>query len=125
MTDRKTMVTWVDARERFPEVGVPVAVAVTGRYPAEGGGDTASGEEFWLVRTVYFTDRYQSEDGGTHHDCFVDSDGVVSFPYAPDRNNSVTHWAELPTLPGTETHFLDGEDVGQALRSAWDTPTGA
>ncbi|MEU7376030.1 AQJ64_40280 family protein [Streptomyces albidoflavus] len=126
MTDLGARVTWVDVRERLPEAGMPVAVAVTGRYPARSeDGDPAQGEAFWLVRTMYFTDLHLSEDGGSHHDCFVDSDGVVSLPYAPGRDNSVTHWAGLPTLPGTETHFLGGDEVGPALRAAWDEPTGA
>lgn len=119
-------VTWVDVRERFPEIGMPVAAAITGRYPAEGDdGDRASGEEFWLVRPMYYTDRYETPDGITHHHCFVDSDEVVRFPYDRDSDDSVTHWAELPTLPGTDTHFLGGQDVGPALRRAWETPAGA
>ncbi|MFC7472386.1 AQJ64_40280 family protein [Actinomadura keratinilytica] len=92
---------------------MPVAAAITGRYPAEGDdGDRASGEEFWLVRPMYYTDRYETPDGVTHHHCFVDSDEVVRFPYDRDSDDSVTHWAELPTLPGTDTHFLGGQDVG-------------
>ncbi|MFJ3188958.1 AQJ64_40280 family protein [Streptomyces halstedii] len=126
MTDLRATVTWVDVREGLPEIGVPVAVAITGRYPArDGDGESVPREEFWLVRTMYFTDWYRSEDGVTHHDCFVDSDEVVRFPYDPDSDDSVTHWAQLPTLPGTETHFLAGQDVGPALRAVWDTPAGA
>ncbi|WP_436735649.1 AQJ64_40280 family protein [Streptomyces sp. BBFR102] len=117
--------TWVDVREGMPEIGMPVAVAITGRYPGEGDdGGRASGEEFWLVRTMYFTDWFESQDGVTHYDCFVDSDEVVRFPYSADSDDSVTHWAELPTLPGTEAHFLAGEDVGPALRNVWGTSAG-
>ncbi len=125
MTDLKTTVTWVDVRERLPRVGFPVAVAITGRYPGESSDSGAAlGEEFWLVRTMYFTDRHQAEDGVTYRDCFVDSDGVVRFPYDPDSADSVTHWAELPALPGEATHLLLGEDVRPALHKAWNTPTG-
>ncbi|RZD89362.1 amine oxidase [Streptomyces albidoflavus] len=117
--------TWVDVRERFPEIGMPVAAAITGRYPAGGDdGDRASGEEFWLVRPMYYTDWYETRDGVTHHHCFVDSDEVVRLPYDRDSDDSVTHWAELPTLPGMETHFLGGQDVEPALRRAWQKPAG-
>ncbi|RDD87028.1 DUF551 domain-containing protein [Streptomyces parvulus] len=118
MTGMNTTVTWVDVRDRLPRVGHPVAAAITGRYPAEAG--TGRREEFWLVRTMYFTDRHHGEDGAVHRDCFVDSDGEVRFPYAPDSDGSVTHWAELPTLPGAATRLLLGEDVAPALRRAWD-----
>ncbi|WP_203605528.1 AQJ64_40280 family protein [Streptomyces sp. SID8014] len=126
MADLRAMVTWVDVREGRPEIGMPVAVAITGRYPAEDDdGGRASGEAFWLVRTMYYTDWFRTEDGVTHHDCFVDSDEVIRFPYDPESDDSVTHWAELPTLPGTKTHFLGGDDVAPALRHAWEVPAGA
>ncbi|MEU6438933.1 AQJ64_40280 family protein [Streptomyces sp. NPDC047046] len=123
MTELTTTVTWVDARERLPGDGRPVAAAITGRYPAASGDSaTALGEEFWLVVKAVFAKRYRTEDGAEHHDCFIDSDRVVRFPYSPDSDDSVTHWAELPTLPGQATHYLSGEDVRPALRHAWDTP---
>ncbi|WP_307167996.1 AQJ64_40280 family protein [Streptomyces sp. B3I7] len=58
-------VTWVDARERLPRSGTPVAAAITGRYPADSatGSDTALGEEFWLVRPMYFTTLHALECG--------------------------------------------------------------
>ncbi|MER7776029.1 AQJ64_40280 family protein [Streptomyces sp. NPDC096191] len=122
MTELHTTVTWVDVRERLPRAGHPVAAAITGRYPAEATADaaTARRQEFWLVRTMYFTDRHHTEDGEVHSDCFVDSDGVVRFPHDPDSDDSVTHWAELPTLPGEATHLLLGDDVRPALRRAWN-----
>lgn len=82
MAELHTTVTWVDVRERLPRAGHPVAAAITGRYPAEATADpaTARRQEFWLVRTMYFTDRHHTETGGVHRDCFVDSDGVVRFP---------------------------------------------
>ena len=119
MTDLHTTVTWVDVRERLPQAGHAVAAAITGRYPADPA--TGRREEFWLVRTMYFTDRHRTEDGEVHSDCFVDSDGVVRFPHDPDSDDSVTHWAELPTLPGEATHLLLGDDVRPALRKAWNT----
>ncbi|KPC64644.1 AQJ64_40280 family protein [Streptomyces chattanoogensis] len=121
MTNLNTVVTWVDARERLPRSGTPVAAAITGRYPADGAteSDTAVGEEFWLVRPMVFTTLHWSEDGAEHRDCFVDSDGVVRLPYGLPGDETVTHWAELPTLPGGLTHGVLGEDVPSALQNAW------
>ncbi|MFE7314180.1 AQJ64_40280 family protein [Streptomyces sp. NPDC057555] len=121
MTDLNTVVTWVDVRERLPRIGIPVAAAITGRYPADSAtaSDAALGEEFWLVRPMYFTTRHESEDGTEHRDCFVDSDGVVRLPHGLDSDETVTHWAELPTLPGKMTHTVLGEDVQPALHNAW------
>ncbi|WP_346728068.1 AQJ64_40280 family protein [Streptomyces sp. ISID311] len=118
------MVTWVDARERLPESGTPVAAAITGRYPGDSATefDAALGEEFWLVRPMYFTTLYWSEDGTEHRDCFVDSDGVVRLPYGLPSAETVTHWAELPTLPGGMTHAVLGKDVQPALQNAWGAP---
>ena len=54
------VVEWVDVRERLPEmIGYPVAAAVSGRYRAEPG--EASGQDFWLVLPMYFTDRHITE----------------------------------------------------------------
>ena len=121
MTELNTVVTWVDARERLPRDGAPVAAAITGRYPADSSteADTAWGEEFWLVRPMVFTALHRSEDGAEHRDCFVDSDGVVRLPYGLGSAETVTHWAELPTLPGGTTHLALGEDAQSALRNAW------
>ncbi|MET8957440.1 AQJ64_40280 family protein [Streptomyces sp. NPDC004533] len=129
MTNPNTAVTWVDARERLPRSGTPVAAAITGRYPADSAtqsaadaadaADTASGEEFWLVRPMVFMTLHWSEDGAQHRDCFVDSDGVVRLPYGRTSAESVTHWAQLPTLPGRTTHLVLGEDVQSALQNAW------
>lgn len=102
---------------------MPVAAAITGRYPADSDSDTesdtASREEFWLVRPMYFTTLHWSEDGAEHRDCFVDSDGVVRLPYGSTSDETVTHWAELPTLPGEMTHVVLGGDVQSALQNAW------
>jgi hypothetical protein len=123
MTPPNTVVTWVDARERLPRGGTPVAAAITGRYPAGSTTGSAAGaalgEEFWLVRPMVFMSLHRSEDGAEHRDCFVDSDGVVRLPYGRTSAETVTHWAGLPTLPGGTTHLVLGEDVRSALRSAW------
>lgn len=121
MTNPNTVVTWVDARDSLPQSGIPVAAASTGRYPAHSAAepDTALGEEFWLVRPMVFMDQHWDEDGSEHHDCFVDSDGIVRLPYGLADGETVTHWAELPTLPGGTTHMVFGEDVQPALRNAW------
>ncbi|WP_159940853.1 MULTISPECIES: AQJ64_40280 family protein [unclassified Nocardiopsis] len=116
-------VEWVDVRERLPRDrdGMPLAAAITGRLAPDGseGHDPAAGQEFWLVRPMYFTTHHIAEDGREYHDCFVDSDGFVRFPYGRDRDDSVTHWAELPTLPGTTEHYLVGEEAGTARANAW------
>ncbi|WP_328768635.1 AQJ64_40280 family protein [Streptomyces sp. NBC_00286] len=123
MTRLNTVVTWVDAREGLPPSGAPVAAATMGRYPVDSAteSDAALGEEFWLVRPMVFKNRHFSEDGVQHRDCFVDSDGFVLFPYGlgSDEGETVTHWAELPTLPGGTTHGVLGEDVQPALQNAW------
>ena len=123
MTKLNTVVTWVDARERLPRPGAPVAAAITGRYPADSATvsevDTASGEEFWLVRPMVFMSLHWSEDGAEHRDCFVDSDGVVRLAYGLTSAETVTHWTELPTLPGRTTHLVLGEDVPSALHDVW------
>jgi hypothetical protein len=110
------VVEWVDARERLPRSGYPVAAAVAGRYPAEPG--EASGPDFWLVRPIYFTDRHLAEDGTEYRDCFVDSDGVIRLPYGRPGPESVTHWAALPPLPGMTVHHTLGADARTALRNA-------
>ncbi|MFJ9627539.1 AQJ64_40280 family protein [Streptomyces sp. NPDC101175] len=137
MGNLETLVTWVDARDRLPRSGVPVAAAITGRYPADGGsqadgaggadgagrdveGGSAGGEEFWLVRPMYFAALHFGADGTEYRDCFVDSDGVVRLPYGLGSAETVTHWAELPTLPGgMTTRGVFGEGVQAALQRAW------
>jgi hypothetical protein len=125
MTHLNTGVTWVDARERLPRDGAPVAAAITGRYPVDSAEPKdALGEAFWLVRPMCFTTLHRSEDGTEHRDCFVDSDGIVRRPHHLADDDTVTHWAELPTLPGRTTHLVLGEDVQPALRSAWGARRG-
>ncbi|MFJ4631597.1 AQJ64_40280 family protein [Streptomyces sp. NPDC088847] len=122
MAKLDVVVTWVDARGALPSSGTPVAAAITGRYPVDrdDGSDAALGEEFWLVRPMYFATLHFGEDGTEYRDCFVDSDGVVRLPYGLDSAETVTHWAELPTLPGGLTaRAVLGEGVPAALHGAW------
>ncbi len=109
------VVEWVDTRERLPRTGYPVAAATWGRSAAEPGD--ASGQDFWLVLPMYFTDRHIAEDGTEYHDCFVDYDGVIRFPYGGPSAETVTHWAELPPLPGMTVHRVLGRDARSALRN--------
>lgn len=112
---------WVDARERLPKDGMPVAAATTGRYPPDSEGepdDTESGQDFWLVMAMHFAARHIAEDGTEYHDCFVDSDGLIRLPYGRPCAEPVTHWAYLPTLPGMTVRFLLGDGVQAAVRDA-------
>ncbi|MGW0833398.1 AQJ64_40280 family protein [Streptomyces prunicolor] len=131
MTNLDTLVTWVDARTALPPSGTPVAAAITGRYPVDedAASDAALGEEFWLVRPMHFTSLHFGADGTEHRDCFVDSDGIVRLPYgladAGPETETVTHWAELPTLPGGLTaRAVLGTDVPAALQNAWNAHPG-
>ena len=126
MTSLSTPVTWVDARDALPSSGTPVAAAITGRYPADSDADAAPGEEFWLVRPMYFTSLHFGADGTEYRDCFVDSDGVVRLAYGLGSAETVTHWAELPTLPGEmTTRAVLGEGVQAALQRAWSAQPGS
>ncbi len=124
--DMRAEVEWVDSRERLPGDGMPVAAAITGRFVSDDADelDPNAGQEFWLVRPMYFTTRHFAEDGREYHDCFVDSDGVVRLPYGRDRDDPqdcddpITHWAELPTLPGMTVHYLVGEEAKTARANA-------
>ncbi|MFE5123977.1 AQJ64_40280 family protein [Streptomyces sp. NPDC056669] len=116
------VVEWVDARERLPGDGMPVAAATSGRYPPdrEAEPDATSGQDFWLVLPMYFTTLHIDADGTEHRDCFVDSDRVVRLPHGRPCAEPVTHWAELPTLPGMAVHQVVGEEARTALRDIRD-----
>ncbi|MFD0657113.1 AQJ64_40280 family protein [Thermocatellispora tengchongensis] len=114
-------VEWVDSRERLPEDGTTVAAAITGRFAAGADEeDPIAGKEFWLVMPMSFVTRHFDEDGREYNDCFVDFDGYVRPPYGRDGDDPqicddpITHWAELPTLPGTTAHYLVGEEAKAA-----------
>ena len=67
---------------------------------------------------MHFTDRHITSDGTEHHDCFVDSDGVIRLPYGRPSAESVTHRAYLPALPVKTVHRTLGQDARTALRNA-------
>jgi hypothetical protein len=90
----------------------------SGIGPLPGRAREASGQDFWLVLPMYFTDRHITEDGTEYRDCFVDFDGVIRMPYGRLSAESVTHWAYLPLLPGMTVHSTLGEDAQTALRNA-------
>ncbi|MFJ2645841.1 AQJ64_40280 family protein [Streptomyces sp. NPDC087420] len=112
---------WISALDRLPKDSDCVMGAITGRYPGdpEGDADSRVGEEYWLVLPTYFHSRHVDERTGTlFHDCFVDSDRVVRLPYGGPTPEQVTHWAELPVLPGTAERQILGDGVRAALRAA-------
>ncbi|QFG21536.1 AQJ64_40280 family protein [Actinomadura sp. WMMB 499] len=118
-------IEWVDARERLPEDGVPVAAATSGRYAFDDADEHRpdDGQVFWLVMPMVFIRRHFAEDGREYRDCFVDSDRIVRFPSGRGTDDPVTHWAELPTLPGTSVHYTVGEEAETALANALDEGT--
>ncbi|MGW4236447.1 AQJ64_40280 family protein [Streptomyces sp. NPDC004749] len=114
-------VEWVPALDRLPKDSDCVLGAITGRYPDGHEEDPGSrtGEQFWLVLPMYFHSRHVDEEtGALFHDCFVDSDRVVRLPYGGATPEQITHWAELPVLPGTTERQILGDDVSSALRTA-------
>ena len=117
-------VEWVDARERLPKDGMPVAAATSGRYPDFDDAepeDTWSGADFWIVMPMRFAARHVGEDGTEYRDCFIDSDRIVRLPYGRHEDfgvGPITHWASLPALPGLTVQHLVGEGVQAALRDA-------
>jgi hypothetical protein len=68
---------------------------------------------------MYFTDRHIATDGSTHYNCFVDSDGVIRFPPGGGSAEAVTHWAALPTLPGSPHTLVMDSEVQPALSEAY------
>ncbi|GAA2286477.1 hypothetical protein GCM10010145_66490 [Streptomyces ruber] len=114
-------VEWVDARERLPESGAPVAAAVYGTYPPDFHDRPVAGEDYWLVMPMVFMTHHIAEDESHHHDCFVDSDGVVRHPPGGPSEEHVTHWAALPPLPRMPVHHVGGAEARTALRLAYET----
>lgn len=117
----RTTVEWIRADERLPYDGAGIVAAVTGRYPGEPDNDPDSldGQEFWLVLPMYFRRLHPVEETGeVIENCFYDSDGVIRFPVGRQTDGeAVTHWAEMPNLPGTNTQRIFGDDVRPALRA--------
>ncbi|GAA4209720.1 AQJ64_40280 family protein [Actinocatenispora rupis] len=107
-------VRWIDARRRLPADGDCVLAAVTGRYP--------DGEEFWLVLPMHFRRVHPVEEtGAVVENRFVDADRVVRAPLGGTTDEQVTHWAELPVLPGTDRREILGPGVPAALATALAT----
>ncbi|MCT2585801.1 AQJ64_40280 family protein [Actinophytocola gossypii] len=116
----KTTIEWVSVKDGFPEDGYSVAAAVTGRYRVDHCDPPAeiSGLEFWVVLHMYFRREHPVEETGEIiENCFVDADYVPRQPLGGTTDEVVTHWTYLPTLPGTNTHHVLGDDVQPALRA--------
>ncbi|MDQ2588421.1 AQJ64_40280 family protein [Saccharothrix yanglingensis] len=113
-------IEWISVDERFPHDGVPVAAAVTGRYPVDPDDpEPLSGQEFWLVLPAHFRRLHLVEDTGeVVENCFIDADRVVRHPLGGRSDELVTHWAALPNLPGTDVPRVIGDGVQPALRAA-------
>jgi hypothetical protein len=120
----ETTVEWIHVSDRLPYDGAGVVAAVTGHYPDDPDDDdpdSLSGKEFWLVLPMYFRSNHPVEETGeVIKNCFYDSDGVVRLPLGRPTDEAVTHWTEMPTLPGTNEHRLLGDDVHPAIRAASD-----
>jgi hypothetical protein len=91
-----------------------VAAATSGRYAAEPG--EASGQDFWLVLPMYFTDHHIAEDGTGYHVCFRGYDRVIRFPYGGPSAETVTHWGRTAALPRVTRHSPES-GTGRVRRS--------
>ncbi len=113
-------IEWTPVGERLPHDRACVVAAVTGRYPVDPDDDPdpCGGQEFWLVLPMYFRRLHPVEETDeVIEDCFVDSDGVVRRPLGGSTDELVTHWAELPNLPGADVSQIIGDGVRPALRA--------
>ena len=113
--------TWHDARDSNPRDGDLVLAAVAGRYRTESGERRSSEQDFWFVLPMHF--RHLHPVGDTDrvlHDRYLDADRVVRRPFGAngDEDEVVTHWAEMPTLPGIGALELTGAAVSDALAAA-------
>ena len=116
----RTTIEWVSVKDGFPDDGHSVAAAVTGRYRVDHCDPPAeiSGLEFWLVLHMYFRREHPVEETGESLEiCSVPADEVLRQPRGGSPDEVVTHWTYLPTLPGTDTHRVLGDDVRPALRA--------
>lgn len=110
--------TWHDARESNPLDGDLVIAAVAGRYRSEPGETPSSEQDFWFVLPMHFRQLHPVEDTGhVLHDRYLDADRVVRRPFGADGDEDevVTHWAQLPALPGIGALELTGAAVSGAL----------
>jgi hypothetical protein len=117
----KATIEWIGVDDGLPGNSASVLAAVTGRYPADPGAEpeSSSGEQFWLVLPMFFRWLHPVEETGeVLKNCFVDPDHVVRFPRGGPSSEVVTHWAELPNLPGSSVGEIRGDGVEGALRRA-------
>ena len=121
--------TWHDARNSNPNDGDLVLAAVAGRYRTEPGEAPSPEQDFWLVLPMHFRHLHPVEDTDlVLHDRYLDADRVVRRPLGAegDEDEVVTHWANLPTLPGIGALELTGAAVSAALSAAQErASTGA
>ncbi len=116
-------VDWIDVGDRLPRDGECVLGAIVGRYGEEVPREH-QGDEFWFVFPMHFRHVHPDEETGeVVIDCFLDADGVVRRPWSRtwsdvSSDERITHWAELPVLPGTSVRQLDGAAVRPALDPA-------
>lgn len=123
MTQRRVEVTttWHDARDSIPRDGDLVLAAVAGRYRTDPGEAPSSEQDFWFVLPMHFRHLHPVEDTDhVLHDRYLDADRVVrkAFGAEGEEDEVVTHWAEMPTLPGIDALGLIGAAVSDALAAA-------
>ena len=123
MTHRQMEVTttWHDARDSTPTDGDLVLAAVAGRYRTEPGEAPSSEQDFWFVLPMHFRHLHPVEDTDqVLHDRYLDADRVVrkTFGAEGEEDEVVTHWAQMPTLPGIGVLELTGAAVSDALAAA-------
>jgi len=112
---------WHDARISNPRNGDLVLAAVAGRSRTETGEASTSEQDFWLVLPTHFRQLHPSGDTDVMlHDRYIDADRVVRRPIGADGDEDevVTHWAEMPTLPGVGALEMTGAAVSAALAAA-------
>lgn len=119
--------TWHDARNSHPRDGDLVLAAVAGRHRTEPGEAPSSEQDFWFVLPMHFRHLHPVE--GTDrvlHDRYLDADRVVRRPFGADGDEDevITHWAEMPTLPGIGALELTGAVVSDALTAAQKRESG-
>lgn len=107
----KAAIEWIGVGDGLPGDSASVLAAVTGRYP--------DGQQFWLVLPMFFRRLHPVEETGeVLENCFVDPDYIVRFPPGGPSAETVTHWADLPNLPGATVGEILGDGVEDALRRA-------
>lgn len=106
---------WISVDERLPHDGAAVVAAITGRYPPDC---PVGAQDFWLVLPMHFRTVHPVEDTDeVIENVFIDPDDVVRSPLGGSTEELVTHWSELPNLPGTDVPQIIGDGVAAALRA--------